>query len=141
MIQYVLDASAILRYIENEPGAARVEELLNRGLASKCKIAVSPVNWGEVLYVLFRKLGIVSATSIAAQLRVLPITIPSLGEAQAEQAARINDQYRLPYADSYAAALATELGAVLVTADYDLKACSPALAIEFLPARSSQSNP
>jgi predicted nucleic acid-binding protein len=136
-----MDASAILRYIENEPGAARVEELLNRGLAGACEIAISPVNWGEVLYVLLRKLGLVSATRIAAQLRALPIMITTAGEAQAEQAAGIKNQYGIPYADCYAAALAQQQRGILVTADYDLKACSPALKIEFLPARSTHSNP
>ena len=39
----VLDASAVLAYLRNEPGAARVEEALARAAC------ISAVNWAEVL--------------------------------------------------------------------------------------------
>lgn len=131
-MNYVLDASAILRYLENQAGAARVEELINQARTARGTLSISAVNWGEILYVLRRKLSPDDAILIANKLRALPITISPVTQLDAESAAEFKSQYALPYADSFAAALTSSLKATLVTADFDLKACQRAIALEFL---------
>jgi len=138
---YVLDAGAILRYLENEPGAARVENLLNLARTGNCEISISAVNWGEILYVLLRKFNPADAATLAKRLRILPMTICPVGEAEASLAAAFKSQHGIPYADSFAGGLALATGATLVTADYDLKACATVIKIEFLPSRSGKSTP
>ena len=133
MSRYVLDASAVLRYLENGPGAITVEQLIHDANNSACEIAISAVNWGEVLYVLRRKLGLPHAMSVAKSLRSLPVSITQAGEAEAESAADFKDRYSIAYADCFAAALADATAATLVTADFDFKRCESALEIEFLP--------
>jgi ribonuclease VapC len=131
-VRYVLDANAILRYLDNEPGAARVEQLLNQARATGSELSISAVNWGEVLYVLMRKLSRTDATALARKLRSLPIAIVPVTDADAEHAAEFKAQYAMPYADCFAAALAADLKATLVTADFDLKSCASVVKLEFL---------
>ncbi len=48
MVRYVLDSSAILRYLDDEVGAARVAEIIKSHLAGRCEAVVSALHWGEV---------------------------------------------------------------------------------------------
>ena len=139
MKTYVLDASALLRYLENEPGAIRVEQLLNEARLGNCHLHMSAVNWGEVSYVLRRKFSGSDAEAIVGRLRLLPITVAAAAMLDAEEAAAMKRQYAMPYADAFAAALAAQRSATLVTADHDLRACAHALKVEFLPTRASGS--
>jgi predicted nucleic acid-binding protein len=131
-VKYVLDANAILRYTDDEPGGARVEQLINQARAAGSNLCISAVNWGEVLYVLIRKIGLSEANVVSRKLRTLPLTIVPVTDLDAEQAAVFKNRYSLPYADSFAAALAASLKATLVTADFDLKSCETAVKLEFL---------
>jgi predicted nucleic acid-binding protein len=72
---YVLDASSVLRYTDNEPGADRVEELLRRAAKGDHEILISALNWGEIVGVLFRNHGLLHARKIAHNLLALPITV------------------------------------------------------------------
>ncbi len=131
-MRYVLDANAILRYVDDEPGAARVEQLINQARTTASELSISAVNWGGVVYGLIRQLSPTDASVIVRKLRSLPITIIPVTDVEAEQAANFKTQYALPYADCFAAALAATLGATLVTADFDLKSCGTAIKLEIL---------
>jgi PIN domain nuclease of toxin-antitoxin system len=48
MVTYVLDSSAILRYLDDEAGAERVAEIIKSHLAGGCVAAVSALHWGDV---------------------------------------------------------------------------------------------
>ena len=134
MTRYVLDASAVLRYVESAPGAIKVERILQDARNEACEVLISAVNWGEVLYVLRRKLGHPNAAVIARNLRSLPLQIVGAGETDAESAAELKARYLIAYADCFAAALAKGNRATLVTSDFDFKVCQPSISIEFLPA-------
>lgn len=129
---YVLDASALLRYLDDEPGAARVEQLLNQARTTSAALLISAVNWGEVVYVLMRKLNRTDAAVILRKLRSLPLTVVPVTDVDAEQAATFKTLYSLPYTDSFAAALSATSKATLVTADFDLKSCGSVVKVEFL---------
>ena len=135
MTTYVVDASALLRFIEDEPGAARVEELLNQARNGNARIVVSAVNWGEVFYLLARAKGEDQAVSYSIQFRNLPVEIIPSDWHRAESAGLFREKLRLPHADSFAGSLAAEQSAVLVTADYDFKKAADAITVEFLPVK------
>lgn len=124
----------MLRYVENGPGAIRVERVLQDARNTACEVLISAVNWGEVLYVLRRKLGRSNAAVTARALRSLPILIVDAGEAEAEHAAELKEKYLIAYADCFAAALARKSRATLITSDFDFKQCQSAMSVEFLPA-------
>ena len=57
MIQYVLDTSALLTYIENEEGAAEVEALLQKALDAEIVLYISMASCIEVFYITWQEQG------------------------------------------------------------------------------------
>lgn len=129
----------MLRYVEDEPGAARVEQIINLSRMGKCRLIISAVNWGEVSYILTRKFGKDEASGILRSLRALPVSVAPVFATEAEQAGEFKRQYNVPYADAFAGALAVTVEGTLVTTDYDFKTCVSAVAVEFLSAGAGRS--
>ena len=48
MVTYALDASAVLRYLNDEAGSGRVAEIIESHLAGTCSAIISAVHWGEI---------------------------------------------------------------------------------------------
>jgi predicted nucleic acid-binding protein len=77
---------------------------------------MSVVNLGEVFYVLLKHVGEPRARHYIQVLQHV-VTMVEADVAQALGAAEIKHQYKLGYADSFAATLAVTLKATLVSAD------------------------
>jgi predicted nucleic acid-binding protein len=134
-MRYVLDASSLLRFLDDEAGAGRIEDLLNRARIGGNDLLLSAVTWGEVAYVLMRAHGHAKAQPVLDSLTSLPVNIVSVTGSLAEDAARFKEQFKVPYADAFAGALARRENVTLVTADYDFKSAAADIKIEFLPAK------
>jgi ribonuclease VapC len=107
----VLDASALLALLQNEPGAERVAELLSDG-------AVSAVNLSEVVAKLADH-GM-PATDIREALDGLPLDVHAFDREAAFAAGelrRITRAAGLSLGDRACLALAAHLGVTAVTAD------------------------
>jgi predicted nucleic acid-binding protein len=117
---YVLDASAIVDFLVNGPGAQRVERLVNDARPAT-PLLVSAVNWGEVFYISWQRHGEESARQTMADLLRLPIRIVSVDVPQVLRAGELKAVHKIPYADCLAAALATLNQATLVTSDRDFE--------------------
>ena len=115
----VLDASALMSFFLDRPGAEKIEELLDRAAAGACELALSVVNWGEVYYSVWRSEGQATAQNIAAEIAQLPIDLIPATYVLTRMAAEIHATYKLPYADCFAAALATDRDAPVATSDKD----------------------
>lgn len=113
----VLDASAVMTFFLNRPGAEKVEELLERAAGGTCELLMSVVNWGEVYYSVWRAEGEAVAQNIVAEIAQLPIDLVSATYVLTKLAAEIHVQHKLPYADCFAAALAANRDAPVVTSD------------------------
>lgn len=135
MTVYVVDASALLRYLDREPGFDRIAQLLKEAARAKCELLVSAVNWGEVISVIYKVHGLSMTRSVSSQIRALPLTIVSVDADYAERAGIMKQDFKLPYADAFAGALAIAREATLVTADFDFKAAAHAISVEFLPGK------
>ena len=135
MSVYVVDASALLRYLDREPGFDRIAQLLKEGARGKSELLVSAVNWGEVVSVVYRAHGLNVARSTSLRMRALPLTIISVDGDHAEAAGILKQDFKLPYADAFAGALAQAKGATLITADSDFKPAAHVMRIEFLPTK------
>ena len=114
---HVLDASALMAYLEKEPGYEKVKEVFIQAAESERRALMSVVNWGEVYYVLIKSHGLQKAQEIMSFIETFPIDIVDADKEMAAQAARYKSQKKLAYADSYAAALAKLRKADLLTAD------------------------
>ncbi len=119
MKRIVLDASAVMTFFEDRPGAVKVEEIIARAAEGKCELLMSVVNWGEVYYSVWRAKGPGIARKIVAEIGQLPIELVGAGYELTKLAAELQAQHKLPYADCFAAALAADRKASLATSDKD----------------------
>ena len=119
MKRYVLDASALMTFFEDRPGAQKVEELLRRAAESQRFLLLSVINWGEVYYSVWRAQGKKTADEKLKHMAQLPLEIMDVDLATTKLAAEWKATYKLPYADCFAAALARQQKATLVTTDRD----------------------
>jgi len=132
MKRYVLDANALLGYLGNRPGSKRFSELLKEAAHSGQHLLMSVINWGEVIYNTWTKRGEATARQTALGISRLPIEIPPVSAEDAFEAASLKAVHKLPYADSFAAALALRERATLVTSDPDFERLGKQLPILWL---------
>jgi predicted nucleic acid-binding protein len=136
VVTYVFDASAILRFLDNEAGAARIEEVIAESMDGKCRIAVSAVNWGEVATKLFQKQGRQHFETTLADLQSLGFEVVNATPERSIRSGLIKAQRKIPYADAFGVELTASISeSVLITADFDAKPAASAIKIEFLPKK------
>ena len=128
----LLDTSAVLTLIEDEPGADRVEAAL--------RLESTLVPWPVLLethYILLRDEGQAEADRCIALLKQLGVTIIwGMDEATMLTAARIKAQHRVSLADALIAAFAVRAGAVLVHKDPEFESLAGLLVMEPLPYKA-----
>jgi predicted nucleic acid-binding protein len=136
MTRYILDSSALIRYVDDEAGADRVEAILKACAACQAEVWISAVQWGEVAGNLRSRFG------KSKELSILDVLVPSearivpVSGDRAMRAADIKVDRKIPYADAFALELAMDSPEqILVTADYDFKAVADLARIEFLPVK------
>ncbi|WP_420645789.1 PIN domain-containing protein [Candidatus Leptofilum sp.] len=130
--QYVLDSYALLALLNNEPGAARVEALLQDAKSEKVSLSMSLLNLGELAYIIERRWGQEKLRTILAYLEETPVEIMAATKDRVFAAATFKAQYPIAYADAFAAALAEELSATLLTGDAEFQTMSSRIKIEWL---------
>lgn len=136
MTAYILDSSALLRYIDDEAGAVRVEEILGICVAGQAAVRISAVQWGEVAGNLRKRSGASHEARILSGLIPIECEIVSVNGERAIRAAEIKVDRKIAYADAFALELAMDSADhVLVTADYGFKTVADLARIEFLPAK------
>jgi ribonuclease VapC len=128
---YVLDSFAVLALLNNESGAARVEELL-RQAESGVRVVMSLINLGEVAYIVERRWGAEKLRTMLAFLEATALEVTAVDREQVFAAAHIKALYPLAYADAFAVALTRELNAILLTGDPEFKALSGFIAVEWM---------
>jgi predicted nucleic acid-binding protein len=132
--RYVLDANAFIGFLENRTGpATRVRHLLEEAFRQELPLFLSAVNWGEVFYIAWRLHGPTRAYEVETRLRQLPVTVVAADLDRATRAGALKQKHNLSYADAFAAELALERGAWLVTADPEFSKVGKALSLYPLP--------
>lgn len=117
----VLDASALMVYLEKEPGYEKIKDLFVKASESGKNLLMTTLNWGEVFYVLMRDYGIEEANKIQYLIETLPIDFISVDLILTRQAAIYKADKNLPYVDCFTAALAKLRKAELITGDKEFK--------------------
>lgn len=132
--RYVLDANALIGFFEDREGTAgKVERLIGHALRQNLPLLMSAVNWGEVFYTAWKRHGEAQARQAEAQLQEMPIAIIAVDRQRASHAAALKQKHNLGYADAFAAELAMERGAWLVTADPEFSKMGKTLSLYALP--------
>lgn len=134
MRRYVLDANALIGFFEGrETASEKVRHLLGEAFRSDLPLLMSAVNWGEVFYMEWRHHGEAKAREVESNLHRLPVAVIAVDFERATRAAALKQKHNLGYADAFAAELALERGAWLVTADPEFTKLGKVLSVYALP--------
>ncbi len=132
--RYVLDANALIAFFESRQSASeKVRRLVSNAIRLDIPLLMSAVNWGEVFYLEWRYHGEAKAREVEANVRRLPIAVIEADLECATRAGAIKQKHNLGYADAFAAALAIDRDAWLVTADPEFAKVGKALSVYSLP--------
>lgn len=128
-LTHLLDTSAVLTLLEDEPGAAHVEELLRTG-----NVLIPFVALVETYYLTLHTASHAEAENRHALLKALPAEVLwNVDEPTALTAASLKARHRLPLADALVAAFAITRDAVLVHKDPHFEALSSQVKLDPLP--------
>jgi predicted nucleic acid-binding protein len=130
---HVLDASAVFAFLQNKAGAHKVNELLKEAMRGRLEILMSAVNYGEVYGSILRAHGPERAAATMSAVQPL-IRVIDATPQRSLRAAEVKAMYKLYYVDSFAAALAIEYKAALVTSDADFRKLGHRFPIAWLKA-------
>ena len=129
---FVLDAFAMLAYLQRERGSERVRDLLSTGQEDS-SVIMNAINIGEVYYILAQERPVGEADFfIDLIVPALNIRVELNDVQDVIAAARIKAAHPLSYADAFAAATAQKHAAVLLTGDPDFKHVEKSIDIEWL---------
>ena len=129
---FVLDSFALLAYLQDEPSASRIEKLLDNAEKEKCRLVLSLINLGELLYITERRGGIIKAHDTLALVRQLPLEILPADEQTVFTAAHIKATYALSYSDAFVVATAIQENATVLTADPEFQSVEMVVKVEWL---------
>lgn len=145
-VRVVLDAWAVLAWLQGEPSGAGVRDLVawaegnseaRRATLSRfreplrddpetVRLAMNVINLGEVFYIVGRVTGSVEeAQDIVAEIRRAPIEIVRATHTLVFRAATIKMRWAISYTDAFAVATAQAQSAFLLTGDPEIKALDP----------------
>lgn len=130
----VLDSWAVLAYLEDENSSQKVADLIADAHEHGIPLLMSVVNAGEVWYILAREVSESEADKGVEGVRQLGIEFIDVDWKLARQAGVYKSKNRMSYADCFAAALAKEQKAELVTGDREFKQIESDIRIRWLEA-------
>ena len=117
----VLDSWSILAYLEDEPAGQQVADIIADAHESGTPLMMTVVNAGEIWYITARETSEDEADLTLGELAHLGIEFVDVGWGLARDAARFKAKGKMSFADCFAAALAKENKADLVTGDTEFK--------------------
>ena len=128
----VLDSWAIMSYLQDEPSAEKVADMIADAHEEGVPLLMSVVNAGEVWYIIARRTSEADADRSLRQLKQLGIEMIDADWEIAHQAGKFKAKNKMSFADCFAAALAKEKKAHLVTGDKEFKQVEPDISVIWL---------
>jgi len=121
--EYVFDSFALISLIEKEREFEKVVEILDKAQRGEVSVYLSKMNEGEIYYLIYKNRGVSHAEKLRSALKrgKFPIEIISCTDRRVEEASVIKAVYPISYSDAFAAQLAFEKSATLVTGDPEFK--------------------
>jgi PIN domain nuclease of toxin-antitoxin system len=122
-VTFILDACALIAFLNDEEGAGIVENLLDRNVSGEDTISMSIVNLLEVYYGELREKGAETARIVLDMIQNYSIKIiDTITNSVFHEAAKLKADYKLSLADAVGLATAKELSAQFVTSDHSVPA-------------------
>ena len=132
MAAKVLDSYALMAFFEDEPGADFVRGLILKAEESGTDLLMSVVNLGEVLYSIARSTSSEIADQYIREVQGMAIEIVDVDWQLTRQAAAFKVNGNISYGDCFAAALASNHKAELITGDKEFRALEGEIKISWL---------
>jgi predicted nucleic acid-binding protein len=132
---YVLDSWAVLSYFHDEPAGERVENIIADARDQGIPLLMSVVNAAEVWYITARRRSEADADSGVHVLREFGVHFVEADWALAKEAGRLKAKNRMSFADCFAAALAKNRKASLVTGDREFRQVEKEITIDWLAGK------
>jgi len=129
---YLLDSFALLAYLNSEPGGSRVQKVLELAKSQDCRLVMSLINLGEVLYITERSRGLPMAQTVQALVESLPLELLETSRDIILDAAHIKVQHVLSYADAIAVAYSIREKAIILTGDPEFQMVMNIVKVEWL---------
>jgi ribonuclease VapC len=121
-----------MAFFEDEPGADFVRGLIHKSMESDTSLLMCIVNLGEVWYSIARNNSPEIADQYIHEIKGMGIEIIENDWALTRQAATFKVAGNISYADCFAAALAKQKKAELVTGDKEFKSLESEIKISWL---------
>jgi predicted nucleic acid-binding protein len=128
----VLDSWAVIAYLEGETAAEKVADHIADAHENDIPLFMTVVNAGEVWYIIARATTVADADRSITELRHLGIGFVDADWSLAHQAGGFKAKHKMSFADCFAAALAKEKKALLLTGDSEFKQVEQELTIGWL---------
>ena len=122
----------MLAYLDGEPAARYVRQLLRNARRGRITVLFSLINYGESLYVIEREQGLQQAQRAVGVIDQLPVHVAPADRLLVFEAAHLKARYAISYADSFSVALAKRSHGRVVTGDPEFKAVESEIAIHWL---------
>ncbi len=132
MKKYVLDTHSIIAYLEGEESGKGLIPILESAVEDKAELYLSVVNWGEVYYIALREGGKIRAELYRSIIDKYPVAVIDADKELTLLAAKYKANFKMSYADAFAAGLAEMKKAALVTGDKEFKQAENELKINWL---------
>lgn len=128
----VLDSWAVIAYLEDEAAAERVADIIADAHEDNIPLLMTVVNVGEVWYIVARETSAADADASIKQLGDLGIQFVEVDWDLAKNAGYFKSRNRMSFADCFAAALARQYKAHLVTGDPEFRQVEQEITISWL---------
>lgn len=128
----VFDSWAVLAYLGGEASSQEVADLIATAHEDRIPMYISSINAGEVWYILAREISESEADKAVADLVRLGIELVDTNWPLTRIAGGFKARHRMSYADCFAAALAKDRKADLVTGDKEFKQVEGEVGVHWL---------
>lgn len=128
----VLDSWAVIAYLEDEPAAEKVADIIADAHEQDVSLLMTVVNAGEVWYIVARESSATDADVSIKQLRDLGIEFVDADWELAKHAGYFKSRNKMSFADCFAAGLAKQRKAQLATGDFEFKQIENEVSIDWL---------
>ncbi len=132
MEKVVLDSYVWLSYLLVDASFQKAEKTLHEIFDGQKEGYISAVNYGEVIYMSWRKKGKDLGLKAEEMLKNFPLVIVEPSLDLCVEAAHLKATYTMSYADAFAASLAQRLDATLITGDKEFKPLKGKIKIQFI---------
>jgi predicted nucleic acid-binding protein len=135
----VLDTWALLAYLDGEPAAQHVRQVLRWARRKRVAVLLSLIAYGECLYVIEREQGVQQAQRAVGIIDQLALHVMAADRPLVFEAAHVKARYPISYADAFSVALAKRNHGRVMTGDPEFKAVESEITVHWLPDRRRRS--